>query len=350
MAHSKLMPIGSFARQSGLTASALRFYADSGLLLPAEVDPATGYRFYRAAQLERAVLLRGLREIGLPLAAVQSALDADREEAMRLIDEHVHTVITDAFAVQQQAAAIRASLPASPPLQVGTVRGPMVAAAIDQVLAATSCEPGLTALNGVRLEADCGAITLTATDRYRLCTRSLMSVEEATTAWTATVHADDLRAAVAALRRAPLVNIEGTDHGVWFRADDRGDRHCRLLSEPFPDYRQMVDALGAVSTRLAVSKPRLLQALEEHPADHVLLDVTTDGLAVHGRRTTGARVEGEPIRIWFEMTTLYPAVSTAIGADVLVDLRAVDQPATIRSADHGDLTTYAMPIAAPGAR
>ncbi|MFF3735417.1 MerR family DNA-binding transcriptional regulator, partial [Streptomyces sp. NPDC002476] len=39
------MPIGVFAQRSGLTPSALRFYADSGLLPPAEVDPVTGYRY-----------------------------------------------------------------------------------------------------------------------------------------------------------------------------------------------------------------------------------------------------------------------------------------------------------------
>jgi hypothetical protein len=37
-----MMPIGLFARRTGLTASALRFYADCGLLVPAEVDPVTG--------------------------------------------------------------------------------------------------------------------------------------------------------------------------------------------------------------------------------------------------------------------------------------------------------------------
>ncbi|WP_258718719.1 MerR family transcriptional regulator [Saccharopolyspora gloriosae] len=37
------MPIGTFAQRSGMTASALRFYAGSGLLTPAKVDPVSGY-------------------------------------------------------------------------------------------------------------------------------------------------------------------------------------------------------------------------------------------------------------------------------------------------------------------
>lgn len=47
------MPIGAFPQRSGLTASALRFYADAALLRPAEVDPVSGYHYYRAEQLPR---------------------------------------------------------------------------------------------------------------------------------------------------------------------------------------------------------------------------------------------------------------------------------------------------------
>lgn len=52
------MSIGFFAQRTGLTASALRFYADSGFLVPARVDAGSGYRFYEQRQVERAVLLR----------------------------------------------------------------------------------------------------------------------------------------------------------------------------------------------------------------------------------------------------------------------------------------------------
>lgn len=72
MTSTELTTIGVFAQHSGLTASALRFYADSGLLPPAEVDAVTGYRFYDPTQIERAVLVRRLRQIGTPLDAVKS--------------------------------------------------------------------------------------------------------------------------------------------------------------------------------------------------------------------------------------------------------------------------------------
>ncbi len=43
------MTIGEFAREAGLTAKALRLYDEMGLIEPAEVDPATGYRYYAPA-------------------------------------------------------------------------------------------------------------------------------------------------------------------------------------------------------------------------------------------------------------------------------------------------------------
>ncbi|WP_254699195.1 MerR family transcriptional regulator [Rhodococcus sp. SGAir0479] len=84
----------------------LRFYADAGLLLPAKIDPVSGYRFYGDGQLELAVLLRGLREIGMPLAAVKSVLGARHEEAVRLLDEHVNAVVSDAAATLLRAVVI----------------------------------------------------------------------------------------------------------------------------------------------------------------------------------------------------------------------------------------------------
>ncbi|GLY67312.1 hypothetical protein Atai01_39310 [Amycolatopsis taiwanensis] len=364
------MPIGAFAQRSGLTASALRFYADSGLLAPAEVDAFSGYRFYAVGQVERAVLLRRLREIGMPLATVQAVLDAEPGEAVRLVEEHVKKVASDAATAQQHAAAIKASLADEPRLTVATLSGPVLAAAIEQILTATTYEPGMTVLNGVRFESGPEAVVLTATDRYRLSTRTLVSAlwglrphtpdwgqaprppsTPAPVAWAATVDADDLRACLPDLRRSPEVTITAARHAVQMRLQNREDCHCRLLSEPFPDYRLVLDGLSTVSTRVTVEKTLLLRAIEAISSPRISMVVRSGRIIVTGTvdtRDSGgpvpASVTGLDADIWFEVTTLYPAISTAIGADLLLDFRGPDQPATVRSADHGDLTTLAMPI------
>ena len=67
-----LMTSGEFATTSGLSRKALRLYDELGLLRPAAVDPATGYRLYAPAQLEQARLVAWLRRLGMPLARIRS--------------------------------------------------------------------------------------------------------------------------------------------------------------------------------------------------------------------------------------------------------------------------------------
>ncbi|MEV7287738.1 MerR family transcriptional regulator [Streptomyces sp. NPDC093252] len=344
------MPIGRFARRSGLTPSALRFYADSGLLPPAEVDPVTGYRHYAPDQVPRAVALRGLREIGLPLPDIAVILDAGPEEAARLIDAHVVRVLGEAADVRRRADRLKSALTgpegtaAAHP--VAALKGPVLADAIEQVLAATAHDPRHPVLGAVRLEATPEAVTLTATDRYRLATRTLAPAAPATRVpWAATLDGDDLRAAVPGIRSSPLVRVEtAAPDGVRLRLGRTGreDPYCRALPDAFPDHHAMVAALPEVTTRATLAKEPFLRALETHPEDVITLRLTPGAPTPPLSAVTGARLD-----IAFAVTTLYPAISTALGPDVLLDLRGPGAPATVRSADRGDLTTWAMPVRQP---
>lgn len=71
--------IGEFARLSRLSPKALRLYDSTGLLEPARVDRATGSRHYARDQLEHARLVSALRQVGIPLAEIKSALAAEGE-------------------------------------------------------------------------------------------------------------------------------------------------------------------------------------------------------------------------------------------------------------------------------
>ncbi|MFI1579092.1 MerR family transcriptional regulator [Embleya sp. NPDC020630] len=85
--------IGDFARATGLTVKALRWYDEQGVLVPADVHPGTRYRRYSVGQLEQAGVVRALRAAGVPLAEVRIAVAAGgspqqalhaRREAVRL--------------------------------------------------------------------------------------------------------------------------------------------------------------------------------------------------------------------------------------------------------------------------
>src|SRR3954454_23494376 len=82
----ELIPIGRFARLSGLSVGALRHYDELDLLRPAETDGWTGYRRYRREQLETARTIARLRELEVPLDEIREvlAMDDPAEQRRRL--------------------------------------------------------------------------------------------------------------------------------------------------------------------------------------------------------------------------------------------------------------------------
>ncbi len=342
------MSIGAFAKRVGLTASALRFYDDAGLLRPEHTDPLTSYRFYSESQVTRASQLRGLREIGMPLSTIGCFFEASPTEAAGLIDEQVAKVAADAGVARQTAATLKASLVDDARLILGVLPGPVLAAAVDQVLVTTINKPEVPVLAGVRLEVDPDAISLTATDRYRLATRTLVPTQASAISWAGTLAGDDLLATMSRLRRSPTVTLTAAEHALAFGLADGTTAHCRLLTEVFPDYRLLIASLAAVTHRVTIQAQQFLKALEQAPAriglrisaGQPILVLPETVMALDGAST------GPDLTLWFELTTLYPAVNHALGADVMLDLRGPDQPATVRSANDGDLTTLVMPCRA----
>ena len=67
-----LVPIGEFAAASRLSQKALRLYDANGLLEPARVDPASGYRYYRLDQVPQGRLIGLLRAAGMSLEEIRA--------------------------------------------------------------------------------------------------------------------------------------------------------------------------------------------------------------------------------------------------------------------------------------
>lgn len=85
---SELLAIGRFARLAGLSVGALRHYNELGLLVPAFVDDATSYRYYRPEQVATARLIGRLRDLEMPLPEIQAFLAADPGERRRRLALH----------------------------------------------------------------------------------------------------------------------------------------------------------------------------------------------------------------------------------------------------------------------
>ncbi|MFM1725185.1 MerR family transcriptional regulator [Rhodococcus sp. PAM 2766] len=342
-----LVTIGAFARATGLTPSALRFYDDSGLLAPAHIDPATGYRYYAAAQRARASTIRRLRAIDVPLDVVTRVLAADPDEASQLLDAHVRVLQERAADAAAEAEAVKAALALGRRHPRVALPGRLLADAVERVLPAVSEDPEFPVLTGIFVELSGAAVTVTATDRYRLSTRSLAVAGNASP-WSAVLPARALAALVPWFAGSADLALERQDDTVVLSVDGE-ERRCAVLPGSFPDYAAMLAALPPASTRVVVARDELLGVVEGLPAGTIRCVVAPHGIAVGTsagpERWLDARVTGPGPELFFRRDNLRSALVTAVGPDLMLDISAADMPVVIRSATDGDLTTLAMPTA-----
>jgi DNA-binding transcriptional MerR regulator len=88
-----LLPIGMFSRASSLSIKMLRSYHESGILVPASVDPQSGYRSYTVDQLADAAIIVRLRALDLPLDEVREVVHGrDPQLTRRVLADHQVTM------------------------------------------------------------------------------------------------------------------------------------------------------------------------------------------------------------------------------------------------------------------
>lgn len=276
----QLLSISAFARRVGLAPSALRFYDDCGVLPPAHVDGASGYRFYQPEQEKRAVLLRELREADVPLPDVAVVLDGPREQAQRVLHAHLRRMLDRTERGRSAIEEILRSLPVTGSHAEARVGGAELASAIRQVVPATTSDEGFPVLGCVLVELGDGEVRLVATDRYRLSIRVLRS---------AAMHGDPRQILV---RAADLVeigpwaarNAEVTVEVDGGTARLRGAGECRVLplfEGRFPSYREALSVLGPPEHRMIVDRLAFRDALlSRGDTSYVTVATAGDGLAV----------------------------------------------------------------------
>ncbi|WEO99682.1 protein phosphatase 2C domain-containing protein [Streptomyces sp. FXJ1.172] len=117
-----LLTIGVFAKASRLSPKALRLYDELGLLTPARVDPATGYRLYAPQQLEQARLVAWLRRLGMPLTRIRYVCTLEPGPAAREIRAFWARVEADTAARRDLAAFLIDHLSRKDPVMASTAR------------------------------------------------------------------------------------------------------------------------------------------------------------------------------------------------------------------------------------
>ena len=72
-----LMRIGEIAAVFNVSVKAIRLYEKKGLIIPARIDPATGYRYYTAHQIQVLNALIELKSLGFSLSEIKGILRGD---------------------------------------------------------------------------------------------------------------------------------------------------------------------------------------------------------------------------------------------------------------------------------
>jgi DNA-binding transcriptional MerR regulator len=132
-----MLAIGEFSRFTHLSVRTLRRYHDGGLLEPAVVDEATGYRYYSPEQIPTAQVIHRLRELNVPLSDVQRILRSpDPAARAALVADHLQRLESELDRTRAAVASLRRLLrpePAPLDVELRAVPATTVAAVEDDV-------------------------------------------------------------------------------------------------------------------------------------------------------------------------------------------------------------------------
>jgi DNA-binding transcriptional MerR regulator len=353
--------IGETARDSGLGVSALRFYDRAGVLVPARVDPVTGYRWYAPEQLEEARVLARLRRTGMPLADIRLVLAGwsgpDPDLVRTLLRAHLRRLEQGLSDARGEFSTLRVLLDhrenPMTTLRTGTVRvsvpAPDLAAALDAVRFAAGTDPELPVLGGVLCDLEDGALRVVATDRYRLAVARLGAAGHEGPRVQAVVPAPLADAMRALLTGEGPVGLTVDGDRVTLDSGE-GQAAGQCLAHDFPDYRRLVQLPSG--RRTVVDVPAFRRALETGPVrpdedggqDRAPTDLSVLRVADDGTVAVCGDGDDDADRVAVNRTFLLHALDAGARDRLVLEFGAPTAPLAIRRTDDEDTFSLLMPV------
>jgi DNA polymerase III subunit beta len=339
-----LLTIGAFARAVGLSASALRYYDECGLLTPAEVDEVTGYRYYTPDLARRARLVARMREAGVSIAAMRTVLDDAPDEGravlQRFAEEQTARSARTAAVVEDMLGEI-----AVPEAQARasrmTVRGPELAAAIRQVRAAADSDT-TSPLASVLIDVIVGSLDVVATNRYWMATRTLpvdTPVHEVRTVLSLAT-ATALAARLDAHDEVPLTI---TDHRLKV-----GDHEFDGRTEPYPAHRIVLAGLEPAVTRALLPRNDLVAGIKAAGRAEVTLTLAAGATQIHDTsdrdRQLDAVVSGPNTTVRLGSALMLRVLATTLGPEIQWELSTADRAIRVTSPYQRGFLALVMPL------
>ncbi|WMM26268.1 MerR family transcriptional regulator [Tissierella sp. MB52-C2] len=84
-----MLSIGEFSNICKVSTKTLRYYAEIGLILPDEINPENGYRYYSIEQLETMLFINRLKSYKFPLEEIKTILESEESQ-----DEKLYLALT----------------------------------------------------------------------------------------------------------------------------------------------------------------------------------------------------------------------------------------------------------------
>lgn len=337
-----LLTIGAFARAVGLTASALRHYDECGLLVPAEVDTGTGYRYYTPDLADRARLIVGMREAGVPIETMRVVLDSPAGEARAALAEFLEDQSARTARAEEAVRGVLAAVDAGPAARPAVVElpGPVLAAAIRQVRHAAESDPA-SELASVLIDVGGAGVDVVATNRYWMAVRSLPAAAEG----------DGGRAVLALPDAAALADrLDATITAELHIADGTLSIAGQELGRDttYPAHRLVLAGLEPARTRAVLARTDLLAGLDSAAYAEVDLFLgeqarlrspsTAEESAVRGV------VTGPPIRLRVGTALFGRALAASLGEEVQLAVTSPDRPMVLTSPYQPGFTALVMPV------
>ncbi|MBI9108886.1 MAG: MerR family transcriptional regulator [Spirochaetales bacterium] len=82
-----MLSIGEFSNICKVTTKTLRYYAEIGLILPDEIKPETGYRYYSIKQLEKMLFINRLKAYNFSLEEIKTIIESGELQDEKLFRE-----------------------------------------------------------------------------------------------------------------------------------------------------------------------------------------------------------------------------------------------------------------------
>lgn len=108
-----MLAIGEFSKICRVSTKTLRYYAEIGLILPSEINPENGYRYYAIGQLETMLLINRLKAYGFSLEEIKTLLAAEETQTDKLyaaLLEKERQLTAQRQALEKNAAQLKQDL------------------------------------------------------------------------------------------------------------------------------------------------------------------------------------------------------------------------------------------------